>query len=126
MWRASRSRKVRETSILRLITSVSTGIALRNDTLIRQSSSKKADAALSRLTPRENIFQWEEFISALHSKASFDLMPVMSNELSSTGANRCPLCGEPLLENSDSCTKCDWVRGYRQPRNLPRNPRDFA
>lgn len=50
----------------------------------------------------------------------------MSNELFSTGADRCPLCGEPLLENSDSCSKCDWVRGYRQPRSMPRNPRDFA
>jgi hypothetical protein len=50
----------------------------------------------------------------------------MSSEFSSTDVNRCPLCGEPLLENPEGCSKCDWVRGYRHPRALPRNPRDFA
>src|SRR5438874_13207074 len=37
----------------------------------------------------------------------------------------CPLCGEPLPANANECTKCDWVRGYRQAQvRKPINPHD--
>jgi len=41
--------------------------------------------------------------------------------------NRCPLCDEPLPENATECTKCDWVRGYRQQAAGRRqhDPRDI-
>lgn len=32
--------------------------------------------------------------------------------------NRCPLCGEPLTENAQECTNCDWVPGYQQEENV--------
>jgi hypothetical protein len=39
---------------------------------------------------------------------------------------RCPLCGEPLAGDATECTKCDWVRGYRQAQERkPRNPNDI-
>ena len=38
----------------------------------------------------------------------------------------CPLCGEPLPDNAHECTKCDWVRGYRQNfERKPANPHDI-
>jgi hypothetical protein len=40
----------------------------------------------------------------------------------------CPLCGEPLGDHPDECSKCDWVRGYRQQEDwrIHYNPRDAA
>jgi hypothetical protein len=32
---------------------------------------------------------------------------------SSISTDRCPLCGEPLGGDPNTCHKCDWVRGYR-------------
>jgi hypothetical protein len=40
----------------------------------------------------------------------------------------CPLCGEPLRDNPNECSRCDWVRGYREQENWLKNynPRDGA
>jgi hypothetical protein len=38
----------------------------------------------------------------------------------------CPLCGEPIQENSDACTKCDWVRGYLHPMKFRATPRSLV
>ena len=39
----------------------------------------------------------------------------------------CPLCGEPLTMNATECTKCDWVKGYRQQAEslYHHDPRDI-
>jgi hypothetical protein len=48
-------------------------------------------------------------------------MPTTEANTSPTGAARtkCPLCGEPLGDNPDACSKCDWVKGYRQRQEAP-------
>ena len=33
-------------------------------------------------------------------------------------ASKCPLCGEPLSDNANACSKCDWFRGYREDESL--------
>jgi hypothetical protein len=39
---------------------------------------------------------------------------------------RCPLCGELLPSNATECTKCDWVKGYREGQvRKPMNPHDL-
>src|SRR5438105_2170146 len=34
--------------------------------------------------------------------------------VSQTALTNCPLCGEPLRDNPNECSKCDWVKGYRR------------
>lgn len=41
----------------------------------------------------------------------------------------CPLCGEPLRDNPEECSRCDWVRGYRRQQQetlFNYHPRDAA
>ncbi len=39
---------------------------------------------------------------------------------------RCPLCGEPLQDNLQACTNCDWVPNYGKRPKFRANPRSIA
>ena len=43
--------------------------------------------------------------------------------VSETNFKECPLCGTPLPEGAEACSRCDWVRGYRRRRTAG-NTRD--
>lgn len=38
----------------------------------------------------------------------------------------CPLCDEPLGNNPNECSKCDWVKGYQERAGFSLNRRDAA
>jgi len=52
----------------------------------------------------------------------------MNTELLQNVDMHCPLCGEALAPNATECTKCDWVKGYRdrEEHRRERDPRDIA
>ncbi len=50
-------------------------------------------------------------------------MPTIEASPAESLAN-CPLCGEPLRENPEACSKCDWVTGYQEQQGFSLNRRD--
>ena len=51
----------------------------------------------------------------------------MNTDLLQNVDMHCPLCGEALAPNATECTKCDWVKGYRQQAEAlyHHDPRDI-
>jgi hypothetical protein len=62
----------------------------------------------------------------LHPTASARTFQHMTPAPSTTKS--CPLCGAPLTQKEDACTRCDWIPGYQEQRKATsrRNPRDVA
>ena len=54
-----------------------------------------------------------------------EVRPLPSRRFRLTRLTNCPLCGEPLGNNPNECSKCDWVRGYRR-RTTGATGRDAA
>ena len=52
-------------------------------------------------------------------------MPTTEANVSETLTN-CPLCGEALGANPNECSKCDWIKGYRQREMFSISRRDAA